>query len=268
MPLWLLLFFATVLASVFLPAPAWLIAVTPILLGLSFLRPPRVDHEAVAMESPVRGRWAAINSPATKVPSHGVRSHAQTYAIDILHPRPPGSRPALGWSKGFRRPETFSSFGEPIVATADGVVVRTLSTVRDHRSRSSWPAIIYMMTVESGRDLLGARGVIGNHVVIEHADGVYSLAAHLRRGSVSVTPGDRVVSGQKVGEVGNSGNTSEPHLHWQLMDRPRSLQAAGIPFSWSDIEILVDEPDTSWTTEPVTTEVTPGVPATGQVFEA
>jgi hypothetical protein len=57
----------------------------------------------------------------------------------------------------------------------------------------------------------------GNHVVLECA-GVRVLLAHLREGSVAVAPGDRVVAGASLGRVGNSGNTTEPHLHIHAFD--------------------------------------------------
>jgi len=79
-----------------------------------------------------------------------------------------------------------------------------------------------------------------------------------------VEPGDTVVAGQQLAEVGNTGNTTEPHLHVQLMDRPHVTEAAGVPFRWSDVEIL-DEVDRSFTKEP-STEVEEGLPADGQVF--
>ena len=77
--------------------------------------------------------------PATKVPSHGIRAYGQTYAIDILHPRPPDAPAKIGWGLGMRRPERFPTFGAPVLAVADGVVVRVSDWQRDHRSRDSWP---------------------------------------------------------------------------------------------------------------------------------
>lgn len=249
------------------PRPLWF-AVAALLLVLAFVRPPHVAYEPVQVQPPVRGRWTAINSPATTVPSHGVRAYGQTYAVDILHPRPPGTLPKVGWTNGFRRPETFSAFGEPVRAVADGTVVRVLDRMRDHRSRSSWPALIYMMTIEGLRDFGGASAVIGNHVVVDHGRGVYSLVAHLRRGSVRVRAGQQVAAGDVLGEVGNSGNTSEPHLHVQLMDQARPQRAAGIPFRWSDLDISADVVDGSWSARPVSRAIEPGVPANGQVFDA
>jgi murein DD-endopeptidase MepM/ murein hydrolase activator NlpD len=61
---------------------------------------------------------------------------------------------------------------------------------------------------------------VGNHVVLEIAPRRYVLLAHLRAGSLRVKPGDQVVCGQPLAECGNSGNTSEPHVHMQVQDGP------------------------------------------------
>ncbi len=251
------------------PPPAVWLTVALGLACLVFVRPPRVAHDPVEVASPVRGpgRWTVVNSPADQVPSHGIRAYGQTYAVDVLLANPPGTSATVPWRGGFARPETFASFGRPVHAVADGTVVRVVSGRRDHRARTSWPALAYLMTVEALRDLGGPGAVVGNHVVVDHGDGVFSLVAHLRRGSARVRPGQRVVTGDVLGDVGSSGNTSEPHLHVQLMDRPQPLRAAGIPFRWRDARVLDDVVDTSRATT-VRTEVTPGLPAAGQVFEA
>lgn len=222
----------------------------------------------VEVAAPVRGRWVALNSPGTKVPSHGTRLYGQTYAIDILHPRPEDSSFGYGWGPGMRRPDEFATFGEPIYAVADGTVVKAVDRSRDHRSRESYPALLYLFVLEAFvRMLGGARFVAGNHVVIDHGDGVYSAYAHIRRGSVAVKAGERVTSGQQLGQVGNSGNTTEPHLHFQLNDDPRLQAAAGVPFRWRGV-VLTGEQDASWSKQPVSTEIVLGLPSDGQVFEA
>jgi murein DD-endopeptidase MepM/ murein hydrolase activator NlpD len=268
---WLRLFILSVILfrfTAFPPRVELLAAV--LLLLLAFVRPrgaPGRAPEVVA--PPVRGRWTALNSPATKVPSHGVRAYGQTYAIDILHPRPPGAPATIGWGIGMRRPERFPTFGEPVLAVADGVVVRASGWQRDHRSRESWPALAVMMTIEGAvRETVWAGLVLGNHVVVDHGDGVYAAYAHLRRRSLLVAEGDRVQAGQQLAEVGNSGNTTEPHLHVQLMDRPVLTAAAGVPFRWRDIEIVPGAIDPSYAHGPVSTVIEPGLPADGQVFVA
>jgi murein DD-endopeptidase MepM/ murein hydrolase activator NlpD len=66
-------------------------------------------------------------------------------------------------------------------------------------------------------------------VILDHGNGEYSLLAHLRHGSVAVAAGARISAGDKVGECGNSGNTTEPHLHYHLQDTPVFGRAEGLP---------------------------------------
>ncbi len=205
-----------------------------------FLRPPHVRYTPVPVNPPVRGVWSVLNSPGSAVPSHGVRAYGQTYAVDVLRRDPDA---AFGWRDGFRRPERFDAFGEPVHAIADGTVVRAVDRWRDHLSRTSWPALVYLLTVETVRELGAPGAVVGNHVVIDHGNGVFSLVAHLRRRSLRVHPGQLVRAGDVLGEVGNSGNTSEPHVHVQLMDRARPTSAAGIPFFWPDARVVVGPTD-------------------------
>ena len=74
---------------------------------------------------------------------------------------------------------------------------------------------------------------MGNHVVIDLGDGVYAVLAHLRRRSIRVAAGQHVCAGDQIAECGNSGNTTEPHLHLQLMDHPAIAVAAGLPFRFT-----------------------------------
>jgi murein DD-endopeptidase MepM/ murein hydrolase activator NlpD len=87
------------------------------------------------------------------------------------------------------------------------------------------------------REISGARWIVGNHVVLDLGDGVYAMYAHVRRGSLKIKPGDRVRAGQQIARCGNSGNSTEPHVHFQLMDGPDLDAARGIPFTWSGIGV-------------------------------
>ena len=72
--------------------------------------------------------------------------------------------------------------------------------------------------------------VAGNHVNLDLGGGVFAMYAHLQPGSIRVKVGDRVSRGQVLGLVGNSGNSTEPHLHFQLMDRNSPLGSEGLPY--------------------------------------
>ncbi|MFI0349452.1 M23 family metallopeptidase [Actinomadura sp. 9N407] len=222
----------------------WFSLACPVLVVLGlilfFIPSGEKDRAPVIVRSPLDGRWLPVNSPADKVPSHGTHELGQTYAIDLVHvpDRAAEWKPLVRGSLA-ARPETFPSFGRPISAPADGVVVAAGGRQRDHWSRNSWPALVYLMIegmifryVLSLLTLSSGRFILGNHVILDLGDGVYAVFAHLRRGSLRVAKGDRVRAGDLLGEVGNSGNSSEPHLHFHLMDGPRPLIAAGVPFAF------------------------------------
>ncbi len=76
---------------------------------------------------------------------------------------------------------------------------------------------------------------IGNHVIIEHANGEYSYYMHLKTNSITVQVGDTVKKGLKIGKLGQSGMSSEPHLHFQLSDSPDILQSRCFPIVFSNI---------------------------------
>lgn len=242
-------FFALVAIKVFvgLPFPMlwiWLPALVAVAIVLgSSARARRVQRqdprEPVETEPPVRGRWAALNSPADRTPSHGTHGYGQTYAIDVLAEPAEGGRPGFRalWPM-VRRNKDFPAFGEPLFAVADATVVHTENRQRDHLSRNSLPAVLYLMLVEGSlRDIGGVRKILGNHVVLDLGNGVFAAYAHLQRGSVTVRPGDRVRAGRQIARCGNSGNSTEPHLHFQLMDGPDADTAVGIPFRWRGVGV-------------------------------
>lgn len=196
---------------------------------------------------PVHGRWRAFKSPASRVPSHRTHAYGQTFAIDLVYEPRGAVRP-----RGFRRPHEFPGFGKEIVAPADGRVVTVRDRGRDHRSRSS-ADLVRLMRVEGRlREALGGgRLVAGNTIVLDLGGGVFASFSHLKRSSACVDPGEQVRRGEVLALCGNSGNSSQPHLHFQLMDHPRQSIAAGLPFVFTD----TDHPE-GW------------VPHTGEIVES
>lgn len=207
------------------------------LIGPRFLP----DRKTMVVRSPVRGRWQALNSPTSKVPSHGVHAYGQTYAIDLVYEPTDQPRPEFGSGPAMQQPAEYPAFGQPVEAMIDGTVVRASDWRRDHKSRSSYVAVAYMMLEGAIRELGGPGFVLGNHVVIRGAHDTYAVVAHLQQGSLHVRTGDTVHAGQRLGSCGNSGNSSEPHVHAQIMDRKSSSVAVGIPMSFANIT-LDDEP--------------------------
>jgi len=195
------------------------------------------NREPLTVVAPVTGRWSALNSPATRVPSHGVRAYGQTYAVDLVFDPKERARPDFDTGMALRYPNEYPAFGEPVRAMIDGVVVRASDSQRDHRARSSVLGYIYMLMEGTIREIGGPRLIIGNHITIRGEDGVYALIAHVKQHSALVKVGDSVVAGQTIGACGNSGNSSEPHVHAQLMDRASAWTGHGLPMAFADIVV-------------------------------
>ena len=83
--------------------------------------------------------------------------------------------------------------------------------------------------------LRGAAGVGGNFVVVRHSGGEHSHYTHLAAGSVRVKRGDKVASGQVLGKLGHTGNSTEPHLHFTVADGPDPLYARSLPVRYEGL---------------------------------
>lgn len=227
--------------------PVWVSLGLPLLPIVTFVVLGRLTSSAlkrtarapVETEPPVTGRWTAHNSPADKVPSHGLHGYGQTYAVDILVAPEPDTRPPFAklWPLA-RGNGHYPAFGAPVLAVADATVVRVLDRRRDHLTRTSFPALAWMMLVEgSVREATGPSWIFGNHVILDLGEGTYAAYGHLKQGSVTVAVGDTVRAGRRIADCGNTGNSTEPHLHFQLMDGPDLDTARGIPFTWRGIGV-------------------------------
>ncbi len=195
--------------------------------------PDPVDR--VLLDLPFRGRWQARNSPARRVPSHGTHRFGVTYAIDFVAVDDEGRSAPRSWRSvlSVEPPEIFRGFGVPILAPVAGTVVLSHDGETDHVARRSTPAQIPYALGQVARVRAGAPAIAGNHVVLGLGPaGPYVLLAHLRRGSVRVAPGDELVVGAPVGECGNSGNSTEPHVHLQVTDSLAWESAVGLPLAF------------------------------------
>lgn len=166
------------------------------------------------------------------MPSHGTRLFATDYAIDFV-PVDDSGRTAPFTLRSLVRaeaPDRFPGFGRQVLAPVDGVVLETLETLPDHSARRGFPSIGYALT-QRRRAAAGWTALAGNHVLLECCGGIVALC-HLQEGSVRVRPGQRVEVGQVLGGCGNSGNSVEPHLHLQVIDRRDIERARPVPITF------------------------------------
>lgn len=190
--------------------------------------------DAVELALPFTGRWLVQNSPASRVPSHGTELFGTSHAIDFVPVGPDGRSAPLTLASMFatERPESFVGFGRQVLAPVGGVVEVVHDGESDHVARRSPLGLLGYAITQSSRVREGAAGIAGNHVAIRIEEGLV-LLAHLRAGSIRVAPGERVTVGTVIGECGNSGNSTEPHVHVQVSS---SLErnARGIPLALID----------------------------------
>jgi hypothetical protein len=200
---------------------------------------------ARVVDFPLRGEgWVAVTSPGDHIPSHGTDMLGQRYAYDLLrvdgrrglHFHPAGT--LRGLVIGVRTRECYA-WGEPIHSPFDGEVVRAVDGVPErgwiHPARELFRLLKNAVTFTPSRLPV----ILGNHVIMRSGD-MYAGFVHLAPGSVGVTAGQAVRSGDVIGRVGHTGNSTSPHLHFQLMDSPDPTNATGIPCAFRSYEVLRD----------------------------
>ncbi|SCF24944.1 M23 family metallopeptidase [Micromonospora mirobrigensis] len=186
----------------------------------------------VELSLPFTGLWLARNSPARQVPSHGTDLLGGRYAIDFVAvDAAHRTSDRHDWRSLLTSepPERFHAFGRPILAPAAGTVVAAHDGEPDHEARRSQPALVPYTLGQSARLRRGVGAVAGNHVVIALPGGAFVGLAHFRSGSLRVRVGARVVEGQHLADCGNSGNSTQPHVHVQAMDSADLTVARGVP---------------------------------------
>lgn len=148
-----------------------------------------------------------------------------SYAIDFVPVDDNGRTAPITFGSLVRPepPDSFPGFGRPVLAPIEGVVVAAHDAEADHAAYWGVPSIGYALT-QRRRAEAGWVALAGNHVLID-SDGVVVAVCHLQQGSVKVRPGQRVRIGDVLGRCGNSGNSTEPHVHVQAIDS-RDIQRA------------------------------------------
>ncbi len=190
-----------------------------------------VSRDIVSIGPPLRGgAWLTANGPGNEsghrralIPVGGLPVIAQRFAIDYVRVDTAGRT-----VNGDRADNAnFYAQNAEALAVADGIVVSTKDSIPENVPGPTSRAV--PITLET---------VGGNFVILDIGGGRYAFYAHLRPGSLRVRTGDRVRRGQVIGLVGNSGNSTEPHLHFHLADANAPLGAEGIPYVHDSFEVL------------------------------
>jgi murein DD-endopeptidase MepM/ murein hydrolase activator NlpD len=175
-----------------------------------------IDHaeeyqNKVAYFLPFQGAWY-VNGGITPETSHSWDILNQRFAYDFVI-----AKGETTFASDGKKLEDYYCFNQPILSPADGVVVKIQTNIRDYTGVGD-QSIDWKV-----------RDFRGNFVVIKHADKEFSFLAHFRKDSILVKKGDRVKTGQVIGLCGNSGHSTEPHLHFHLQNGPNFWMARGLP---------------------------------------
>jgi len=236
--------------------------------------------DTIIIDFPMRGDgWTAVLYPAHKVPSHGNHSVAQTYAYDFakvdwdrlfLSTRFWTRKSSLSYWLTSAKPSDFYTWAESVFAPCDGAIVTASDGWPDH---DHWYPLIdsaialcaktnsrikdYVLRRQKRRLWRDGtpspedyRCMAGNYIILKSAS-FFVFFAHLQANSLRVASGDHVERGQHLANLGNSGTSGGPHLHFQLMDSADLFTAKGLPCAFTIYESLVDG---SWRT------ITNGIP--------
>jgi murein DD-endopeptidase MepM/ murein hydrolase activator NlpD len=177
---------------------------------------PVPERNSMKMLLPFRSEWLVFWGGDTEELNHHVVDEPQRRAFDLVVVDQAGKTHR---GDGFKN-QDFFSWGQEILAPADGLVVEAIDGVRDN---------------EPGK--MNTYSIVGNAVFLEHAKNQVSLLAHLQRGSVRPKAGDRVKRGDLLGLCGNSGNSSEPHLHFHLMNTPMMQDGTGVKVFFERLKV-------------------------------
>jgi hypothetical protein len=156
---------------------------------------------------PFEGAWYVYWGGRSVGRNRHTITRDQRFAYDFLILNHGHSHAAAG-----RQNEDYFCFGQPVVAPGPGTVVGVAHNLPDNTP---------------GR--MSPEQPLGNHVILDHGNGEFSFLAHLRQSSVRVNLGDRVATGVLLGMCGNSGNSSEPHLHFHLQTSAILFHGDGLP---------------------------------------
>lgn len=184
-----------------------------------------IGRPAVVIAPPLRGKgWVAINGCCDALTSHrgaimavnGRLRVPERFAIDFVQ-LDAADRLFTG---DVHKLESYAYYGVPVHSVADGVVVNLYDATDAQVPGGNAKGI----TTEN---------IGGNMLVIDIGGGNFAFYAHMQRGSLKVKLGDKVRTGDVIGLLGNTGNTTAPHLHFHVMDGPSPLDANGLPYAFT-----------------------------------
>lgn len=198
--------------------------------------------EAIAIEFPLRGEWNALTSPKNRIPSHGTNRMGLRYAFDFvrLDKRRRQYKASFLRFLLFGVPlKKFYCWNEKIYAPCDGEIVAVVDGIKERKNvhwlRESLLAIKRSFIFNEYKDDYSL--IAGNYIIMRCSNDVYMAFVHLKTNSIEAATNDKIKKGAHLGNIGHSGNSTSPHLHFQLMDHLDVKNSFGIPCCFEKYEV-------------------------------
>jgi len=185
--------------------------------------PPMVKSD-VPLALPFRGAWSVFWGGDTLELNQHVTQPSQRRAADLVIRGADGKTHRGDGKKN----DDYLAWDQDVLAAADGKVTMAIDGVPENEPGTLNPYF-----------------ALGNAVLVEHGPKLYSLYAHFRPGSLRVKSGALVKRGQVLGKCGNSGNSSEPHLHFHLQDGPLTWKSWGVEAVFASVSLTRGSETTS-----------------------
>ena len=189
-------------------------------------RVSKTDFPSFSMSLPFNGYWKVANGGIDKPTSHSWNILSQRYAYDFICYGEAGKE----YVGNGRKAKNYYAFNRDVLAPADGTIIKVRNDIRNNAYAGTGTI-----------DLL-TRDMRGNYLIIYHGDHVYSLIAHLKKNSCTVKHGDFVKQGQVIGKCGNSGHSTQPHIHFHVQNSPNFYLSIGLPILFKNIEVEYSSP--------------------------
>ena len=159
------------------------------------------------LQLPFNGKWFVFWGGRNVRQNYHVKYPSQRFAYDFVIAKNNSSFKGSG-----KKNEDYYCFGSEIVAPASGEIIKILDGIEDN---------------EPG--IMNPKQPYGNLIILDHKNGEFSVFCHLMKNSLKVKKGQQVKKGQLLALCGNSGNSSEAHLHYHLQNKPDLRTGLSIP---------------------------------------
>ena len=177
--------------------------------------PAPVAESKTLLRLPFEGKWLVFWGGDNLTDNKHITNKNQQRAADRVVVDESGKSHAGDGKQN----KDYYAYGKKVLAAADGVVVSVIDGVP-----------------ENVPGVMNPYSAVGNAVIVKHSDTEFSVYAHFQPGSIRVKPKVRVKAGQVLGLCGNSGNSSEPHIHFHMQDRADLATAVGVEPIFAKVE--------------------------------